>query len=120
MERIFSEDEANSLLPRLTELLTQLQGAHTEFQSVGRTAQRRVASNGAAPSAPESQASGGYTRLLEEVNDLGVVVRDPESGLVDFPAMRNENPVYLCWRLGEAAVGFWHPRDTGFAGRRPL
>ena len=120
MERIFSEEEANSLLPQLTDLLMQLQRAHTELRATERTAQRRASSNGAVTSALASDATAEYMRLLGAINTLGILVRDPESGLIDFPAVRHGDPIYLCWRLGEAGVGFWHPRDTGFTGREPL
>jgi hypothetical protein len=57
---------------------------------------------------------------VERISGLGIILRDVESGLVDFPAERDGNEVYLCWRLGEDHVGYWHPPETGFAGRRPL
>ena len=119
VERIFSVDEANALLPQLVDLLTRIQRAHAVFLTAAQDARRRVASNG---TAPETVAEGGgeYPELLAEVTDLGVILRDPESGLCDFPAQRDGEPVYLCWRLGEERVAFWHPRDTGVAGREPL
>jgi len=80
-----------------------------------------VSSNGSASAA--IKASGPFhdaQRLTAEVEALGVIVRDPETGLVDFAAVREGKPIYLCWRLGEDRIGFWHPRDTGFMGRQPL
>jgi hypothetical protein len=61
-----------------------------------------------------------YVSLLQRIESMGVVVRDAQTGLVDFAATREGAPVYLCWRLGEPTIGFWHPRDTGIAGRQPL
>jgi hypothetical protein len=49
-----------------------------------------------------------------------IVVRDLDRGLVDFPALRDEREVYLCWVEGEPDIGFWHDLDAGFAGREPL
>ena len=49
-----------------------------------------------------------------------IVLRDPESGLLDFPSRREGRLVYLCWRLEEDRVGFWHGPDSGFSGRRPI
>jgi hypothetical protein len=57
---------------------------------------------------------------LEELADLGVEFKDPSMGLVDFPSQRNGQEVYLCWKLGEPAVEFWHTHDAGFQGRQPL
>jgi hypothetical protein len=57
---------------------------------------------------------------LAEIEKLGVEVKDPATGLMDFPALRDGDVVYLCWRYGEPCVGFWHPLETGFTGRQPL
>ena len=119
VERTFTEAEANALLPRLIDLLGKLQQAHARLRDALRTARRHVASNGSAP-APASSDDDEQERLLDEITELGVIVRDPESGLCDFPAMRDGEEVFLCWRLGEDRVGFWHPRDTGIAGRQQL
>jgi hypothetical protein len=122
MERVFTHAEATALLPQLTELLTALQLAHR--RSAGRSAEsaaHAVSTNGSAAAA--LTASGPFhdaQRLSGQIEDLGVILRDPATGLVDFAAVREGEPIYLCWRLGEDRIGFWHPRDTGFMGRLPL
>jgi len=55
-----------------------------------------------------------------EIQALGAIVKDLELGLVDFPSLRDGEEVLLCWRVGEEEIGFWHPVDEGFSGRRPL
>ena len=57
---------------------------------------------------------------IEEIQAIGVELKDVELGLVDFPAEREGELVYLCWQFGEDRVRFWHRRSEGFAGRRPL
>src|SRR5205823_5088226 len=57
---------------------------------------------------------------ITELAELGILLRDPETGLVDFPAEREGRRVFLCWRLGEAEVGFYHEETTGYSGRKPL
>lgn len=57
---------------------------------------------------------------VEELRDLGVDPKNGPEGLVDFPAMLDGKPVYLCWKLGEPEVLFWHDLDAGFRGRQPL
>jgi hypothetical protein len=52
--------------------------------------------------------------------DRGILLRDPETGLIDFPARRDGHRVFLCWRLGEDRVAWYHDEQTGFSGRRPL
>jgi hypothetical protein len=58
--------------------------------------------------------------LAQEINDSGVILKDLERGLVDFPTLWEGREVYLCWLLGESSIQFWHEIDTGFAGRQPL
>jgi hypothetical protein len=58
--------------------------------------------------------------LLEELKQLGVELKDPFQGLVDFPAERGGQEVWLCWRLGEDRIGHWHELETGFSGRQPI
>lgn len=62
-----------------------------------------------------------YRAALERVEGMGVVVRDPDTGLVDFRGTRDGEPVWLCWRLGEGPrIAWWHPIDRGAADRQPL
>ena len=122
MERVFTHAEATALLPELTELLTALLSAHhVSMHQDAEMEGHAVSSNGSASAA--IRASGPFhdaQRLSAEIEALGVILRDPATGLVDFAAVRDEKPVYLCWRLGEERIGYWHPRDTGFMGRLPL
>jgi hypothetical protein len=61
------------------------------------------------------------SRAVGELEAVDVVLRDLDRGLIDFPSMRGDQEVYLCWLLDdEDAIGFWHEPDAGFAGRRPL
>jgi hypothetical protein len=55
-----------------------------------------------------------------ELKELGILLKDPRMGLIDFPANLDGRRVLLCWHLGEPSVGFWHDESTGFAGRQPL
>jgi hypothetical protein len=57
---------------------------------------------------------------VEKIQATGCVLKDLDVGLLDFPAVINNEEVYLCWRLGEERIRFWHRQDEGFSGRRPL
>jgi hypothetical protein len=122
MERVFTHAEATALLPRLTELLIALRTAHRSALAQGGEQEHPpLSSNGSASAA--MKASGPFhdaQRLSAEIEGLGVILRDPDTGLVDFASVRDDAPIYLCWRLGEERIGFWHPRDTGYMGRMPL
>jgi hypothetical protein len=122
MERVFTHAEATALLPELTGLLTALRDAHrAALDHAAENEFHPVSSNGSAAAA--IKASGPFheaQRISADIDRLGVILRDPDTGLVDFAAVREEQPIYLCWRLGEERIAFWHPRDTGFMGRLPL
>ena len=58
--------------------------------------------------------------LATELEEIGCELKDVHTGLLDFRSLREDRVVYLCWRLGEDEIRFWHELDTGFAGRQPL
>jgi hypothetical protein len=122
-ERHFSREEANSLLPRLTALLSQLQEAKDELTDT----EAHEALSEAAPTngGGEQGRQVGVAflevrRILETVERAGIVLRDIDRGLVDFPALIDGREVYLCWELGEDEVGYWHDLEGGYGGREPL
>ena len=131
MERNFTPDEANELLPvarplveRMVEAKRALDAAQIEADEVA----TRISGNGGGlPPARLAEVDAEVDRratelagALEEVQGLGVIVKDLDTGLVDFPSVRDGRDVLLCWRLGEDEVAFWHGYDDGFAGRQPL
>ena len=61
-----------------------------------------------------------FSELVQEIESLGVLVKDLGTGLVDFPHELDGRIVYLCWKPDEDEIGWWHEVDTGFAGRHPL
>ena len=128
--RRFSLEEASGLLPRLTEILPRMQEAklqHDRLQETVQEFQRKMASNGHLLEGQLNQArqemasaAARVNDLIAEVHALGCEVKDVDLGLVDFRSEMDGREVYLCWKLGEAAVGWWHELDAGFAGRQPL
>jgi hypothetical protein len=122
-ERHFSREEANALLPQLTALLSQLQDARDELTDT----EAHEALSEAAPTngGGEQGRQVGVAflevrRILETVERAGIVLRDIDRGLVDFPALMDGREVYLCWELGEDEVGYWHDLEGGYGGREPL
>ena len=59
-------------------------------------------------------------KLLHRIFDTGAQVKDINTGLLDFPALREGQEVYLCWKYGEDQIAFWHEIDAGFVGRQPI
>ncbi len=129
--KLFTLREANNLLPRLEPWMRLLIARrmelreHQEELAAFRTLASR--SGGAFPGGRYARAKSESTRLLAKIHDgvkeiesLGCVVKDLDHGLVDFPARRGHEQVYLCWRLGEPEIRHWHGLQEGFAGRKPL
>lgn len=121
--RHFTRAEANALLPQLTALLDQLREAKNELTD----AEAHEALSEAAPTnggGREGRQVGvaflEVRRLLETLEQSGIVLRDIDRGLVDFPSLMEDREVYLCWELGEDEVAYWHDLDTGYGGREPL
>jgi hypothetical protein len=128
MARTFTVEQATNTLPLVRRIVEDL------VVTVGRW-QERIGEYEIASASVTPEASDGRAAELEreaeqlarevdgfvaELGSLGIEVKDYAQGLIDFPAEREGRPVYLCWRLGEPAVQFWHEVDAGFAGRRPL
>ena len=122
--RHFTLAEADALLPRLTVLLDQLRAARDAI---------RAARADLLPVLEAAVGNGGSYKagaLLPEfqrmeiaylaIQEIGCELKDIDSGLLDFPALREGREVYLCWRYGEDHIRFWHDLDAGFAGRQPL
>ena len=127
----FTLDEANALVPWLEETFQRLAPVrHEHMESRGRLNEllQRRRSNGSSSSNEElGQVQKRVDRLarqmeegVQEILDRGIIVRDLERGLVDFPSQREGREVFLCWIGGEERIEFWHETDRGFAHREPL
>ncbi len=120
-ERRYSVDDANAELPDLRERLARVRDARQRLIRASERITAKVAADGGGVAGGDwFEASSELREEVSWLNDRNILLRDPETGLVDFPARRDGREVYLCWRLGEDAVGWWHELDTGFAGRKPL
>jgi hypothetical protein len=122
-ERHFTRAEANALLPQLKPLLRQLRDAKDELTDAEahEVLSEAAATNGGGEEGHQvGVAFLEVRRLLEAVEESGIVLRDIDRGLVDFPAVIDGREVYLCWELGEDDVGYWHDLESGYRGREPL
>jgi Uncharacterized conserved protein (DUF2203) len=120
-ETVYTRETANLLLDEVRERLVRLQRAYAEVAGHRSSMASSAGGNGGDAGASRWLASSRTAAdELSWFRDRGIVVRDIEQGLIDFPGLRGGRQIYLCWRLGEDAVNFWHDRETGFAGRQPL
>ena len=131
VERMFTLEEANGLVPWLEERFEAMSPLRSELvrqQEDLLALLRRRRSNGHSSSEEEiaetervvSQLTRRLQDAVAEITGEGILVRDIGRGLVDFPAHRDGDTVYLCWQRGEPAIDWWHPTDTGFSGRQRL
>jgi len=131
--RVFSIAEVNALIPMITVLVGQQLREQSEIeQGLAELARRTGRPPRSLAQTPED--AGDVTRIKrdlrervsryesgwERIQELGGVVKDPQTGLVDFYGRIDGRTVWLCWRYGEDSVGFYHDLDAGFSGRRPL
>jgi hypothetical protein len=122
-EKFFSVDEANALVPKLKPLLERIratQQALAEDKTVAAVRERASHNGGGLPARHLSELTRTLERDLRQLQEWGIVLRDPAIGLIDFYHQREGATVFLCWKLGEAKVEWWHPVDTGIAGRTHL
>ena len=122
-ERHFTLEEATALLPWAQARLDSIREALEVL--AGDEAQAAIAraaepTGGAYADRAAAHATVTAQLSVAHLQGAGIVVRDAQRGLIDFPALRDGREVYLCWQSGEPRIEFWHEPDAGFAGRRPL
>jgi hypothetical protein len=122
-QRHYTAEQANALLPEVRVTVRRLQDAKRVLQDEGfDTGFATLADvvGGAFPGLVRAQAAVAATLGFEHLEELDLLVRDLEAGLIDFPALRDGREVYLCWQVDEMEVGHWHAAETGYPSRLPL
>jgi hypothetical protein len=123
----FTVDQANATLPLVRrivqDVVTHYRAWNEKLNEIDLVAASGRASDNATADTLAAEAQS-LAREIEsfrrELSELGIEMKDPGIGLIDFPSTMGNRPVYLCWRLGEADVAFWHEIHAGYAGRQPL
>jgi hypothetical protein len=122
--KLFTLEEATGLLPELKRLWAAINARRAVLRRLEPEAKRaggRAAQGGGiAAGSRYAEALVAVMENLQAVIGLGVEVKDLERGLCDFPHLRGERVVYLCWQYGEERIEWWHDVEAGFAGRQPL
>ncbi|HEX9896005.1 MAG TPA: DUF2203 domain-containing protein [Gemmatimonadales bacterium] len=127
--RLFTLDEAERTLPLVRQIVSDIRNEYREWRDA--VTRYELEAAGATADSGETdllralrERVGSHAErvavLVEELQALGVELKDFEQGLVDFYALREDRLVYLCWRLGEDHITHWHEVDEGFPGRRPV
>jgi hypothetical protein len=122
-ERHFTVEEANAALPGVKPVLQRLRDARdllTDEETHTALSEAAPTNGGGEPGTQVGEAFLQMRALLLALQEAGIVVRDIDRGLIDFPAIIDGLEVYLCWELGEDEVGWWHELDAGYRERQPL
>jgi len=130
-KKLFTPAEANAALPLVTAIVQDIAAlAKSLHERQERLARLGPSNRGGLSEAYREELQQVQTELerdddrmreyIQELSDLGIELKDPFTGLIDFPASINGRDVYLCWRMGEAEVAYWHELEAGFAGRQKL
>jgi hypothetical protein len=128
-DRTFTPDEANSALDQvrpLAERMVELRARLAELEEEQREVVRIVAGNGSGEGVGDARTPE-FAKLARELQDvvdeltsIGNQLKDADTGLLDFPAVRDGEDVLLCWSVGEPAVEWWHGLVDGYAGRQRI
>jgi len=125
-ERHYTVAQAAAVMGWVAQRVSWVREANAQLVALGARASEAIAaldtnSGGSYPGREVAQALVELSRAVGELDAVDIVLRDFDRGLVDFPAIRDGEEVYLCWLVDEDdRIGFWHEPEAGFAGRRPL
>jgi hypothetical protein len=124
-KRYFTVEEANRMIPQIQGMVERLRQGQQRLLRHRPTAEataQKAAGNGGGSDAGAylSDYSQTFARSLAQLQALGILVKDVERGLIDFPHWREGREVYLCWKYGEERIDSWHETDSGYSGRQPL
>jgi hypothetical protein len=132
MPKFFTLAQAEKLLPEVETALREAMARKTEFEQAEaewQNSSRRIMVMGgvqidraqlAKQKGLRDSAAAEVKTSLERVHGFGCLVKDLAIGLIDFPTLLNCEEVYLCWKLGESGIRFWHGVHEGFRGRKPI
>jgi len=123
VKKRYTVADANRTLPYVDSVVTELQERYHVVQESGRRHNALDPSEGARRAALKDEVRAAADRIracLDELQVLGIEMKDYEEGLVDFPAELEGRPILLCWKRGEEKIGYWHEIDAGAKGRKPV
>ncbi|MFM7796455.1 MAG: DUF2203 domain-containing protein [Candidatus Nitrosotenuis sp.] len=125
MPTYFTIQEANEALPSVIQKFKALQKQREEVQKLESylNSEMGMSYNLGDYATVKKQLNSAVTKFytaIEELENSGVILKSIDEGLLDFPSKRFDEDVWLCWKEGESEIKFWHEKDVGFMGRKPL
>ena len=123
-KKLFTLDEANAFVPQLLDLVPRIQklsiSLNKDFPDIKNAREKAKWNGGSDQGVDYLNAVLKYNDLMHRIEGMGCEVKGIREGLVDFPSLREGREVYLCWRMPEKEILFWHDLNTGFSGRKPI
>jgi hypothetical protein len=124
MPHYFTLHEANETLTTIRPLMDELQAIRMEILArqpeVWPVVERSAGNGGSLAASKMVREFERLDRLVHQIQATGALFKDINLGLLDFPALREEHEVYLCWKYGEEDIAFWHEIEAGYAGRQSI
>ncbi len=124
MTRYFTLQEANETLDIIHPLMEEIQHIRRKIQrdqpDVWPAVVKSAGNGGNRALSTMVQDFEKLDALIHRIQEMDVLIKDVNLGLLDFPALKEGREVYLCWQYGEGEIAFWHEVDAGFAGRQPI
>ena len=125
MNSYFSVDDANEILPLVIKKFNYAKKAKAEVMKMEQQLTSEVTSTTSLEEYTiiKRKLNSSITKFYQSIEDLentGVSLKGLDEGLLDFPAKRFDEEIWLCWKEGETEIKFWHEKDTGFMGRKPI
>ena len=125
MFTLFTVDKANTILPKVKKKFDEILCCKNNVMDIQEELQNLSDSNCSFEKFIKKKQELNHIvtslyKMIQELEDMGVMVKSVDEGLLDFPSIRYDKEIWLCWKFGENKVKFWHGKDEGFMGRKPI
>lgn len=125
MFTLFTVDKANTILPTVKKKFDEILCCKNNVMDIQEELQNLSDSNCSFEKFIKKKQELNHIvtslyKMIQELEDMGVMVKSVDEGLLDFPSIRYDKEIWLCWKFGENKVKFWHGKDEGFMGRKPI
>ena len=125
MFTLFTVDKANTILPKVKKKFDEILYCKNNVMDIQEELQNLSDSNCSFEKFIKKIQELNHIvtslyKMIQELEDMGVMVKSVDEGLLDFPSIRYDKEIWLCWKFGENKVKFWHGKDEGFMGRKPI
>ena len=125
MFTLFTVDQANTILPKVKKKFDEILCCKNNVMDIQEELQNLSDSNCSFEKFIKKKQELNHIitslyKMIQELEDMGVMVKSVDEGLLDFPSIRDDKEIWLCWKSGENKVKFWHGKDEGFMGRKPI